>query len=115
MVPAAAHTAVAAAVAAVAVYSSQSRIENAQTSGTLLETIGMTRNIDATVERERTRAARATKDAAQTRQGGQAEGSRSRYIVSSLVSVVHFQFCKFLRFETPSCTVIATGPLPYTC
>lgn len=77
------------AVAAVAACPSQSRIENAQTSGTLSETIGMTRNIDPKTDRERGGAARAAKDVAQASRGGKADGTRSRYSMSYLALVVH--------------------------
>lgn len=74
---------------------SQSRIENAQTSGTLSKTIGMTRKIDTRAEREQRGAARAAKDGPQTSRGGEAEGTQSRYSTSSLVLVVHCQFYSF--------------------
>lgn len=58
---------------------SQSRIEKTQTSGTLLETVGMARNIDLTAERERGEAARAATKKARDNGVDGVAGTRSRY------------------------------------
>lgn len=63
--------------------SCQNRIEEAHTSDTLLKTVGMTRNMDMSAEREKGEQARATAQRAKDPRVESKEAPESRYILST--------------------------------